>query len=247
MKLKAILFDLGSTLLEYENSSWQILSQKCLEESYLFLKEQNYLLPEFENYIQLFETEFQKSQTLSDGDLRELNFSDWCRSFIEKLNLKTPQGTFQEFVWHYYRPIAFQVTEVRGAGAVLEFFKKQNLKIGLISNTIFPGEFHHLELSKFGLDKYFDLTLYSCEVGYKKPHPYIFQKALAQLELEATGTVYIGDRLYEDVGGAQRVGIKAILKNHPGRDYNYPYIPDVRINSLEELPQIIVELFKNKK
>jgi len=56
--------------------------------------------------------------------------------------------------------------------------------------------------------------------------------------------IFVGDRLVEDIGGAQKAGIKAILKPKIGRDYSAPIIPDGRINDLRELPGKISEFFE---
>ena len=47
----------------------------------------------------------------------------------------------------------------------------------------------------------------------RKPDPNIFTYALAQLHVVAQHSVFIGDRLQNDVEAAQRVGIVKQFKN----------------------------------
>jgi FMN phosphatase YigB (HAD superfamily) len=44
------------------------------------------------------------------------------------------------------------------------------------------------------------------------------------------------------VGGAQKVGMKGILKYHEGRDYTTPITPDAQIEDLNELKKVIGEI-----
>jgi putative hydrolase of the HAD superfamily len=43
-----------------------------------------------------------------------------------------------------------------------------------------------------------------------KPHPAIFERALEALEVEAEHSLFVGDRLYEDVRGAAEVGMTTV-------------------------------------
>ncbi|MEM3011015.1 MAG: HAD-IA family hydrolase, partial [Candidatus Bathyarchaeia archaeon] len=51
----------------------------------------------------------------------------------------------------------------------------------------------------------------SAEVGWRKPHPKIFQEALRRLGAKAEETVFVGDNPIDDVQGAKNVGMKAIF------------------------------------
>lgn len=81
-------------------------------------------------------------------------------------------------------------------------------RIGLISNT-------HRSLEAF--QTHFELKLYvttavsSYEQGYLKPHPSIFEAALVAADVEAAGSVMVGDSLAHDIAGAQHVGMSAVL------------------------------------
>ncbi|HKZ22452.1 MAG TPA: HAD family hydrolase, partial [candidate division Zixibacteria bacterium] len=135
--------------------------------------------------------------------------------------------------------ISKQITLIDGVKEILEHFKKQNLKIGLISNSSFPTEFHIEELKNYDIIHFFEETLFSYDFGLRKPHPDLFKHVLNKLELKPQETVFIGDRLIEDVSGPQKVGMKAILKYKKERDYSAPVVPDYVVNNLSELPEVI--------
>jgi len=248
--LKAILFDMGSTLLEFENSTWDVLGRLSTEKGYEFLKGKSLNLPNFEEFSKVLYAEFllarsevkQSLKSREAGSFGEIKFEKVIFDFFARLNLSTSDGIYGSFLEVYYKPVTDQITLVDGAEEVLKFFKEKNLKIGLISNTIFPERFHLRELKRFGLYPYFYVYFFSSSVGFRKPHPKIFQLALEKLEVDPSQAVFVGDRLEEDVGGAQNVGMKGILKYRQGRDYTLPITPDAQVMELKELPEVVLNL-----
>jgi putative hydrolase of the HAD superfamily len=61
-----------------------------------------------------------------------------------------------------------------------------------------------------GLAQRLDFSVFSSEVGVRKPHPEIFERALEALEVEPERALFVGDRLYEDVRGAAEVGMTTV-------------------------------------
>ncbi len=244
-ELKAVLFDMGSTLIEFENSTWDVLGRVCTEKGYGFLKEKNLSLPEVEEFAGLLDDEFLRARKEVENNLNEFKAETVAWNFFRLLNLSTSDGLCETFLEVYYQPISDQLTPIEGAEEILSCFKQGNLKIGLVSNTIFPERFHLPELKRFGLFPYLDAHFFSSSVGVRKPHPQIFSKALKALNVDPGQAVFVGDRLVEDVGGAQKVGMKGILAYHEGRDYSAPIKPDARIDDLTKLPEMVSSLFKN--
>jgi putative hydrolase of the HAD superfamily len=54
------------------------------------------------------------------------------------------------------------------------------------------------------------VAVFSSEVGKRKPHPDIFRRALAELDVEPEAALFVGDRLYEDVRGAGELGLVTV-------------------------------------
>jgi putative hydrolase of the HAD superfamily len=131
------------------------------------------------------------------------------------------------------------VTLIQDAVETLKYFKGEGYKLGLVSNTIFPDRFHLTELKRFKLFPYLDTIFFSSEVGYKKPHPQIFLQCLERLRIEPEESLFIGDKLIEDIGGAKNVGMKGILKYKEGRDYSASIVPDGIVQILSELPPLV--------
>jgi putative hydrolase of the HAD superfamily len=67
------------------------------------------------------------------------------------------------------------------------------------------------ELRHVGLAEFFNPIIVSGDVGYRKPDPRLFRKALDALGTSAGETAYVGDDLEQDVLGAKQVGMKTVL------------------------------------
>ncbi len=124
---------------------------------------------------------------------------------------------------------------------VLRELTAAGIRIGLISNT-------HRCLASF--QSHFELqglitaTVSSSDHGLMKPHPSIFAAALQLAGVEATDAVMVGDSVRQDVEGALRAGMSAVLL-HRGEG---PHASQASlasngvpvIASLRELPNLVI-------
>jgi putative hydrolase of the HAD superfamily len=94
--------------------------------------------------------------------------------------------------------------------ALLESLRERDLKLGLVSNAFDPGWLLHRDLEQMGLAQRLDFSVFSSEVGTRKPHPAIFERALEALGIEPENALFVGDRLYEDIRGAGELGMTTV-------------------------------------
>jgi putative hydrolase of the HAD superfamily len=125
-----------------------------------------------------------------------------------------------------------------GGPELLRQLKGRGLKLGLVSNTMWPGWMHRADMRRFGLDGYFDYLLFSGESGLWKPQPATFEHVLDQLDVTAAESVFIGDNPSVDVAPAQRVGMRGVWIESPGVSLDGVQ-PDATIHGLAELPAVL--------
>jgi len=98
------------------------------------------------------------------------------------------------------------------APALLRELRRRGIKIGVLSNTMWPRAAHE---RIFVRDKIFDLidgAVYSSEIPWTKPHPEAFRAAMRAVGLaDPAEGVFVGDRPYDDVHGAKSAGLRAVL------------------------------------
>jgi HAD superfamily hydrolase (TIGR01549 family) len=98
------------------------------------------------------------------------------------------------------------------AFSTLDWLRDHGFRIGCVTNRVFGGPRFAEELRELGLDRYFESTAISCDMGYMKPHPQIFQYVLDELHLEAGEVAMCGDSLRADVEASQALGMTAIWR-----------------------------------
>ncbi len=99
---------------------------------------------------------------------------------------------------------------------VLDDLARRRLPLGVVSNSAFAGNVLCDELERHGLLDRFRFVMASCDYGFRKPHPLLFEAAAARLGLDPRDVWFIGDSLTFDVGGARSVGMTAIWYNTRG-------------------------------
>jgi HAD superfamily hydrolase (TIGR01662 family) len=239
LKYRAVLFDLGSTLIEYENSDWAALGKQGIIEAYPLLKSAFTQLPPVEQFGPSFYEYLKAILDNERTDHSEFDLYELCQMIFTRMNLAPLDGIVNKFVNTYYQPVARQITMEKGAPEILKAIKDAGLTIGLVSNTIFPEKYHLGELAQFDLLKYFDFTIFSSSVKTRKPGRKIFEMALSQAKTEPGQTAFIGDRFDADIIGAKNAGMTAIWKYHPKRENLDGIKPDYSITNLDELREII--------
>jgi putative hydrolase of the HAD superfamily len=92
---------------------------------------------------------------------------------------------------------------------------------------------------RYGLDRFLDASVFSSEAGWRKPDPRIFREAMNRLKAEPAETVFVGDRLYDDISGAQAVGMRAVQTRQFRQEADPDFHPDAVIDHISELPALL--------
>lgn len=94
--------------------------------------------------------------------------------------------------------------------ALLESLRARGLKLAIVSNTVSPLWLVEPVLERMGLVERVDAIVLSSEVGKRKPHPAIFERALGELGVDAEEALFVGDQVEADVLGASRLGMRTV-------------------------------------
>lgn len=102
--------------------------------------------------------------------------------------------------------------DARAVEVVAEL-KRRGFRLGLVSNMMLPGKLLKTKLQEADILGYFDHIVISSEVGFIKPHPEIFRRALAASKLNSNEVIFVGDTYQQDIVGAKRVALKTVWLN----------------------------------
>lgn len=226
---QAVIFDLGSTLIEYEARPWDQQSKLCLDQTHRHLTQNQHPVPSLEQWHISYYQIRAKKRAESEATLREWLVPDALSELTRIHGLGLDDRESQQLFEQFYQTVANELFVYEETIEVLSDLRANVSAIGLISNTIFPEEVHRGELSRFGIEKYFDFAIFSSSFGFKKPHPNIFHEASRLAGFAPSECVYIGDRYREDILGPTSIGMHAILRHTQNREYPDPLPSDLRV------------------
>lgn len=233
MPIRAILFDLGGTLLDYGGRPWPEVERASLAALAAHLHDLGYAVPD--GYV--------------DEGLRRMS-RVWAEVTAGTAHVTMPvlferylaDGLLAIEPAHHERCAECLIaatqrgtTLVPGAPEVLAALRERGVRIGLVSNTMWPGEHHRRDLRAFGLLDAFEVMLFSSEHGRWKPDPAIFRDALRALGVPGDEAAFVGDRYDADVVGAERAGMTAVLYRNPLSTVPPPPYP----RTIERLPDLL--------
>jgi putative hydrolase of the HAD superfamily len=122
---------------------------------------------------------------------------------------------------------------------VLDGLRADGYRTGIVSNVALLPHLMRGDLERMGIAGLMDAAVFSSETRVRKPDPRIFQEALARLGSDPGETVFVGDRLFDDVGGAQAVGMRAVQSTQFREEADPEAAPDAVIGQLGELPDLL--------
>lgn len=119
----------------------------------------------------------------------------------------------------------------------LDELRGRGLRFGCVTNRPYAGPTFTDEIAEHGLDDYLEIMAISCELGYMKPHPKIYEHAIEGLGIAPDEAVMVGDSLKADVAGAQALGMVGVWnRHHEIEEENVDHVePDFIIDELSEL------------
>jgi putative hydrolase of the HAD superfamily len=203
--LEAVLFDWGDTLMDFQ------FDEELMDRAFragLRALERDDLAPADEiraHFRERFEPLF-----WVPGTVEEIEYPGMIRDALAHFGTELSDDELARFLEAEHA--AWQPARVLGSTshALLDSLREEGLKLGLVSNAFDPGWLLRRDLEQMGIEERIDVAVFSSEVGFRKPHPEIFERALSALEVAPERTLFVGDRLYEDVRGAGELGMTTV-------------------------------------
>ena len=126
------------------------------------------------------------------------------------------------------------------AAGLLGYLRARGVRIGVLSNTMWPRAWHEEVFSRDGVLQLIDGAVYSSEISRTKPHPAAFRAAMAAVGVtDPASCVFVGDRPFDDVHGAQSLGMRAVLVANSDVPSYQQARPDAVISRLSELRPLL--------
>jgi len=186
---RAILFDVGNTLLE---ERWFNLDAGIAAVS----------------SDQSLADTFRVESARCHANHAELLLAQWLRRRTPDLARQSVEA-IEDAIW----PAVVELAPAPHVRETLERLAAEQIALGAISNAAFSGRVLGAELARHGFGKHLQFVISSGDVGTRKPSPGIYDLALNRLGVPARKTWFVGDTEAEDLVGAEAVGLMPILFN----------------------------------
>lgn len=193
MRIRAITFDVGGTLIQPWPSVGHVYAEVAAKHGVAGLN------------VEELNTAFKTAWRDADG-------FDYTRAGWERLVARTfaewlPNGVpfFGALYERFSEPDVWKVFD--DVFATLDQLASAGVLMGVVSN--WDDRLRPL-LKELALDRFFEAMAISCEVGFPKPSPVIFQCSAEQLGLVPGLILHIGDSIDLDFAGARAAGFRSV-------------------------------------
>jgi HAD superfamily hydrolase (TIGR01509 family) len=212
VRARAVLFDYGHTLVDFQRLP------SALAAAYGDIRARleqlvEHELPEAEKLAHQVTGAVDKLITESyfEGRLQELDIVELLAEAFAGIGITLGPELAEEIVAIDHRAFTESVTVPGSTIEVLETLQARGWLMGLVSNMHLRADLMQADLAALGLDRFLSATVFSSELGWRKPDARIFTAALQRLGVEAEEAVFVGDRLRDDIAGARAVGMRTVL------------------------------------
>ena len=230
--IKAILFDIDNTLLDFDSYVKQSMKEGFSEFGIGEYTEESYEIFEKIN------TEFWHRIELGTLTYDELLLTRWNTVF-SALGLQGDGVAFEK----YFKGRLFNnAIPIKGANEILDHLKGRYI-LAVASNGPLAQQENRLRIA--GMDGYFSKLFVSESIGHSKPSKQFFEHCLRELNVGKDEAILpeeilmIGDSLTSDILGASEFGIATCFFDKRGNNDTGQLSPDYVISELSELKKIL--------
>jgi putative hydrolase of the HAD superfamily len=192
---------------------------------------------DFEPFYDAFIQSSAEVEKVRKKDLKEVASQERFRTMLRLLNHDgndVAPAVLDELTLSHMAQLQ-EVFEIRAE--TLEFldWAATRFRRGMISNFDYAPALY-TALDRYSIRPAFETIMVSVEVGWRKPHPIIFERTFKAMNIHPSEALYIGDQLFLDVLGAHRAGMDVVWLDH-GREPWTPEFPEptYRANRITEV------------
>ena len=204
MRIRAVLFDLGGTLVdETDFDGWVGLARRF----YLDLDPDNLR----HAYLEVQEA-LDTDPPSVGGEERLIDF--WRRTLSRAAGKEVDAETVRKFnaaVRETERPVRLY----SDARRCLDLLKAERRALGVVSNSTSEATVRRV-LDRAGVLGYFDRVVSSGTEGVEKPDPEIFLRAVRRLNVLPAESMFVGNLARTDAKAAEAAGLHGVWLNREG-------------------------------
>jgi putative hydrolase of the HAD superfamily len=238
-QIKAVLFDLGETLVDFGKIKATQLFRQGARLSYDYLKSSGQPVVNFECYCWVNMVILRIRHLIGRITKKDFDSLELLRKVGTRVGVRLAPDQWRHFAWLWYEPLSKMATIEPTIKDTLITLKGLRLKLGILSNTFVNADSLEKHLEQLGLLDFFSVRLYSYQFDFRKPDLRIFEIAAERLDEAAENILYVGDRIDMDIEPALEIGMQPVLKAAYTNAGKTPPDGAFKINQISELPALI--------
>jgi putative hydrolase of the HAD superfamily len=194
MTIKAVLFDLDNTLIDFIKMKREscISAVKAMRKAGLEIDEKICFDKLMDVYYKI-------------GLESDVAITTFLKELTGKINKNILQAGIDGYLKakpNFLKPYPYVLE-------TLEMLKSQGLKLGIVTDARREKAIHRLNAMK--ITKFFDIIVTYTESGVKKPDFEPFKLAIKKLELDPENILFVGDSVRRDIEPAEKLKMKTLL------------------------------------
>jgi HAD superfamily hydrolase (TIGR01509 family) len=227
MRVRAVLFDLGGTLIDHKDfDGWTEVARR------FFL---DFDADQLRHAFLEVEEELDARPSGLSGEAALVEF--WRRTLSRASGKEVDERTtikFNAAVWEVQLPVRLYSDTRR----CLDTLRAERRSLGVVSNSTSEAGVRRI-LDRVGILDYFSRVVSSGTEGVEKPNPEIFRRALERMNVPAAEAVYVGNLAHTDALAATAAGLHGVWLNREGFGFG---VDPPEITSLLEVPLVVRRL-----
>ena len=211
---KAVLFDLGNTLVDYfTRAEWPAILDQAIHEVTTFLGDRGMLRVDPESIPARVEAERPEPP-----DHRVKPLEDRLSRIFELSPSELEGDLALAMCRRFMKPTFAVARRYDDALPTLSALRERGLRTGILSNTPWgsPAELWREEVRRHELTDAVDAVVFCRDAGYRKPAAQPFELLMARLGVEPDDCLFVGDDPRWDLVGPRGVGMEAVLIDRAG-------------------------------
>lgn len=241
-KIKAVLFDLGETLVNFGPVNKSRIFHQGARLSYDFLKSCGQPVGNFMYYYWRNLLALRIRHWLTGITGKDFNALLLLRGYGTKKGIRLDRQQWRHFAWLWYEPLSKVAKTESNITETLTKLKDLGIKLGIVSNTFVHSSSLEKHMEQLGILDFFTVRLYSYEFDFRKPDVRIFKTAADRIGEILENIMFVGDQINKDVRAAARIGMQAVLKAAYTNVGKKTPKGAWKINQLAELPELIEKI-----
>lgn len=237
--IKAVVFDLGDTLISYSPLDMPGLFKKAARSSYQFLKENEQPVGPYWLYALINWVSIRARYVYSHIIGRDFDSLAVMKTNGKKQGFSLTPQQYEHLSWLWYQPVGESSKIEPDIEQTFKKLHENQIKIGLLSNTFVHGTTLRKHLEQMKIWDYFDATVFSYEFPFRKPDPRIFEIAAERIKTPPQNILYVGDNIRADMKGALNAGMNAALKRAYTNKSKTPPDAAMAIEKITQIPALI--------